>query len=220
MTRPLQIALIDDHQMFLDGLAEIIRTLDADYACTVFSTPSDALAAVDAGKAFDLIISDLVMAEMNGVAFLMALKARGVASPVLIISGIDTMPPIEKVLDAGASGFVSKAAPSKVLHRAIESALKGETFLTDDMWEVYAARGGKAPARSAGPPAAGGDLLGPRQVEVLRLIAEGCSNKHISEVLGISENTVKTHVRTIFRQLGVTRRTACLNKARSLGLVD
>lgn len=218
--QPVRIALVDDHRMFLDGLTEVIQALDTRYACTAFSSPSEAIAAIDGGETFDLVIADLVMPEMNGVALVLALKARAGAAPVLVISGVDTFPPIEKILETGARGFISKAAPSQTLHAAIRTVLAGETFLTGDVWERLSAGEGTAhlPALAGGDAA--GPLLGPRQVDVLRLLAEGCSNKKISEALGISENTVKTHVRAIFRQLNVTRRTACVNRARALGLVD
>tara|TARA_R110002124_G_scaffold56026_1_gene158546 strand:+ start:975 stop:1676 length:702 start_codon:yes stop_codon:yes gene_type:complete len=219
----IRIALIDDHHMFLDGLREVIRSLDRRYECTCFASPREAVRHIEAENSFDLIFCDLVMEEMNGVAFLQALKARHVRTPVLILSGIDTMPPVETVLNLGARGFVSKSAPSLVLRKAIDTVLEGEIFLSDEMWSLVDARprtfvqGGIS---EPSVPATGDQLIGPRQLEVLHLIAEGYSNKRISDVLNISENTVKTHIQFIFRQLGVSRRTACVSKARSLGLIS
>ncbi len=226
MTKPaaptLRIALIDDHHMFLDGLREVIRSLDERYDCTCFASPREAVRRIEADNNFDLIFCDLVMEEMNGVAFLQALKARHVRTPVLILSGIDTMPPVETVLNLGARGFVSKSAPSLVLRKAIDTVLEGEIFLSDEMWSIIDTRP-RAPAQGVSEPSApaiSDHLIGPRQLEVLELIAEGYSNKRISDVLNISENTVKTHIQFIFRQLGVSRRTACVSKARSLGLIN
>jgi DNA-binding NarL/FixJ family response regulator len=221
--RPVRIALIDDHHMFLDGLREVIKSLDQRYDCVSFASPREALRQIEAGTVFDLILCDLVMAEMNGVAFLQALKVRHVRMPVLILSGIDTMPPVETVLNLGARGFVAKSAPSSVLRKAINTVLEGEIFLSAEMWSLV---GNRSKALTSGPSGepdklvTGEILIGPRQIEVLNLIAEGYSNRHISEVLNISENTVKTHIQNIFRLMNVTRRTACVSKARSLGLIS
>lgn len=220
---PARIALIDDHHMFLDGLREVIKSLEQRYECTSFASPREALRQIEVGTVFDLILCDLVMAEMNGVAFLQALKVRHVRMPVLILSGIDTMPPVETVLNLGARGFVAKSAPSSELRKAINTVLEGEIFLSTEMWSLVGNRTNAPASGPSGEPdklATGEHLIGPRQIEVLKLIAEGYSNRHISEVLNISENTVKTHIQNIFRQMNVTRRTACVSKARTLGLIS
>lgn len=219
--RRIEIALVDDHRMFLDGLSEVINSLDPAYVCTAFASPRDAIATIEQGREYDLIVSDLVMEEMNGVAFILALQARRCTTPVLVVSGIDTLPPVEKVLRLGALGFVPKSAPTGMLGEAIRAALRGEIFLPPDLWTVIEDNP-KSPRVAANGPAPGLDdeLLGPRQIEVLRLMAEGYSNRRISEVLDISENTVKTHIKQIFRRLNVARRTACVSKARAIGLLD
>ncbi len=220
MPKTINIALIDDHRMFLDGLREVINSLSPDYTCQSYASPRHAISEIENGRIFDLIVSDFVMEEMNGIALILALKARQCNVPVLIVSGIDTLPPVEKVLQNGAMGFVPKSAPTEVLAKAIGTALKGNVFLPPELWSVIE----KSPSSPRVPtPQTGSDeagLIGPRQIEVLKLVAEGYSNKRISDVLAISENTVKTHIKQIFRQLNVTRRTACVSKAQSLGLLD
>ncbi|MDO8290461.1 MAG: response regulator transcription factor [Parvibaculum sp.] len=222
MTQSIRIALIDDHHMFLDGLREVIKSLDPRYQCVSFASPREAIRQIESGAVFELILCDLVMEEMNGVAFLQALKARHVRIPVLIVSGIDTMPPVETVLNLGARGFVAKSAPSSLLRRAINTVLDGEVFLSEEMWSLLGTQSRSSAAEPSNMiiPLSADQLIGPRQIEVLKLIADGYSNKRISDVLNISENTVKTHIQHIFRQLNVTRRTACVSKARSLGLIS
>ncbi|MBO6633900.1 response regulator transcription factor [Parvibaculum sp.] len=219
--RRIEIALVDDHRMFLDGLTEVINSLDPAYRCTGFASPREAIATIEEGREYDLIVSDLVMEEMNGVAFILALHARRCTAPVLIVSGIDTLPPVEKVLRLGALGFVPKSAPAGLLGKAIRSALDGEVFLPPDLWTVLEENPKSPRVSDAGAaPGLDDELLGSRQIEVLRLMAEGYSNKRISEVLDISENTVKTHIKLIFKRLNVARRTACVSKARTIGLID
>ncbi len=220
MSKNINIALIDDHRMFLDGLREVINSLSPDYVCESYASPRETIAEIENGRTFDLIVSDFVMEEMNGIALILALNARECRVPVLIVSGIDTLPPVEKVLQNGAMGFVPKSAPKEVLARGITAALKGEVFLPPELWAVMEA-GSTSPNAVRGEPRSQAEpLIGPRQMEVLKLVAEGYSNKRISDVLAISENTVKTHVKQIFRQLNVTRRTACVSKAQTLGLLD
>jgi len=222
MTDQIFIALVDDHQMFLDGLDAVITSLNSHYVCTSFSSPREAIRAIENGATYNLIISDLVMEEMNGVALILALQARKCSTPVLVVSGIDTLPPIEKVLRIGALGFVPKSAPKETLGEAIASSLRGDVFLPKELWSVIE----KNPSspntaiKNQEDTAEDNPLLAPRQIEVLSLIAEGYSNNRISDVLNISENTVKTHIKQIFRQLNVTRRTACVKKAQTLGLLD
>lgn len=222
MTNPTRIALIDDHRMFLDGLSAVIKSLDPAYECIGYASPTKAIADIEDGATYDLVVSDLVMEEMNGVAVILALQARNCTAPILIISGIDTLPPIEKVLRLGAQGFVPKSASKEVLGEAIRAAIRREVFLPPDLWSIVEADSHSPHTQANDPQASTGhDIqLGTRQLEVLRLVAEGYANKRISEILGISENTVKTHIKQIFRQLNVTRRTACMSKAQSLGLLD
>ncbi len=220
MSKTINIALIDDHRMFLDGLREVINSLSPHYECHSYASPRVAISEIENGRTFDLIVSDFVMEEMNGIALILALKARNCHIPVLVVSGIDTLPPVEKVLQNGAMGFVPKSAPTEVLAQGISAALKGEVYLPPELWTVMEAS--STSPHTVNPQLEREDdpLIGPRQMEVLRLVAEGYSNKRISDVLAISENTVKTHVKQIFRQLNVTRRTACVSKAQALGLLD
>lgn len=220
LLQTVRIAIVDDHQMFLDGLSEVIRQLDPHYECWGFDSPRKAIEAVEAGQKFDLVISDLVMAEMNGIAFVTAVRARRPLLPIMIVSGIDTAPPVEKVIDAGAFGFVPKSAGSNVLHQAIQAGLTGGTYISDDVWSYVTTETTSRRTNSTQTLPDADVHLGARQTEVLKLLAEGCSNKDIARILNISENTVKSHISSLFRQLGVSRRTACLNKARQLGLID
>lgn len=216
---PVRIALIDDHRMLLDGLTAVINSIDDGYECTGFVSPLAFLSEIENGRQFELTISDLIMDEMNGIALLQALQARNWQGPTLMISGVTTAPPIDKILAQGANGFVPKSADKATLAAAISVALEGEVYLPDELWNAL----DKLPRQEAsGAPAAltETDLLGNRQIEILQLVAEGYSNKQVSAVLGITENTTKTHMKTIFRQLNATRRTECVKKARALGLID
>lgn len=217
----VQIAVLDDHLMFLDGLSLMVQGAGKDYEVSGFSEPLELLKKIESGDRWNLIICDLIMNQMNGLAFVAAVCSRVKNIPILMLSGINTTPPIDEIRRLGAKGFVHKSSDNTVLLTAIETILSGKSYFLPDS---------DAPAQSSPidtQPAAGAQLtddnilpsLGARQLEVLRMIAKGASNKEISRLLSISENTVKTHLRQIFLELGVNKRTACVQRAQTLGII-
>ena len=211
-----KIALVDDHRMFADGLQALLQSAHDDLSVTTFEEPIACLQAMDSGARFDLVIIDLVMKGMNGMALLAALRKLNPPPRVMVLSGMAATPPIAEIRRLGASGFVTKTADINELLAAIEAVIGGETVFPDP-----AEGGAEAPPdsepswHSSDPPPA----LGKRQLEVLRLIGQGVTNKEIAARLDISENTVKTHMRAIFEALDVRTRTACHHKAVLLGLI-
>ena len=217
--KSIEIAIVDDHQMFADGLAGLISGIGDHYRCTPIASPLTALRMVGEGQRFDLIISDLIMDSINGIAFVKALRTRGARMPVLIVSGISTAPPIEEALRLGAQGFIPKSASSTMLAEALETVIAGDIFLPPKLWDIYQDNS-RSPA--AAYPAADEAVvrLSQRQLEVLQLVSEGYSNRRTAGVLQVSENTVKTHLKRIFQVLGVNTRAACVRRAQSLGMID
>ncbi len=221
MNSQIEIAIVDDHILFLDAITLLIEGLDPNYKVSRFASPIGLLTQVEQGRVFDLVLCDLIMNTMNGLAFLGALRAQSKSIPLIILSGINTPPPAADIRRIGGNGFVPKSAKNEVLIMAIKTVLAGGSFFRD-------ASGRYIPDQGAGESqrddVIGGGCdklpkLGVRQIEVLGLIANGCANKDIARNLSISENTVKTHLKQIFRELGVNKRTACVRKAQVLGLI-
>ncbi|MCY6381138.1 response regulator [Hoeflea prorocentri] len=219
MAKPVEVVIVDDHQMFADGLAGLISGIGDHYRCTSIASPLTALRMFEEGRRFDLVISDLIMDSINGIAFVKALRARGARMPVLIISGISTAPPVEEALRLGAQGFIPKTASSAMLDEALDTVLAGDIFLPPKLWDIY-----EHNSRSPAAMRQGADetsvKLSQRQLEVLQLVSEGYSNRRVAGVLQVSENTIKTHVKRIFQILDVNTRAACVRRAQSLGLID
>lgn len=215
-----KIAVIDDHRIFLEGITLLVKGMSDIFEVEGFSAPLEFLRTVETNAKFDLVICDLIMNAMNGLAFVAALRSQSETIPILMLSGINTAPPIDEVKRLGANGFVHKSAENEILKEAIQTVLNGQAYFSDGLgdsimrpesnsnadWET--AYNGKAMPK-----------LAARQIEVLRLIAEGATNKDVSKALMISENTVKTHLKQIFLELGVNKRTACVRKAQTLGLI-
>lgn len=210
--------MIDDHRLFLAGFTLLLEQFDKPFVVTPFGEPVSLLRSLDDGLIFDLIICDLVMPSMNGLAFAQALRDQS-SVPLMILSGINTYPPISEMKQLGVSGFVHKSADDAVLLAAIQTILAGKTSFPD-----AGEAGAEAPDSNFGDVVEPYEVesvpvLTPRQIEVLQLISNGASNAEISASLGISANTVKSHLRQIFDLLQVNKRTACVRAAQAFGLI-
>jgi len=215
-----EIAILDDHIIFLDAITLLIESLDARYKVSRFSSPIEILKDVEKGRKFDLILCDLIMNTMNGLAFLGALRSHTKSIPVIILSGINTAPPVRDIKRIGGNGFVHKSAQNDDLTKAIKTVLSGNNFFEDGLGNYIVEK--PSEARLAEDSLMDYETLprlGARQAEVLRLIANGYANKDIARNLSISENTVKTHLKQIFKELAVNNRTACVRKAQALGII-
>lgn len=221
MSGPVKIAIIDDHRIFLDGISLLVDGMEDAFDVVGFDVPADILNAVSSGAKFDLVICDLIMDAMNGLAFVAAFRTFSKTTPVLMLSGINTASPLEELKRLGGNGFVHKSASHDVLKEAIKTTLAGGYYFTSDIEGLHTEY--KTLSPSFGEDESFDDKtipqLATRQIEVLKLIANGATNKEISQSLSISENTVKSHLKQIFLALGVNKRTACVRKAQMLGLI-
>lgn len=192
----LSLLLVDDHQIFLDGLSLALAPLCADLQIRTAESAAAAEICLQ-DHSFDLILLDLRLPDMPGLELLQRWQQQGRMTPVAVLSASDSNLDAQAALAAGALGFISKSANSDALRQAVTRVLLGETL--------------PAPQASDKPQ------LTPRQLEILQLLAEGLPNKSISRQLGVSEDTVKTHLKSLFQELAVHTRTACVSAARQRG---
>lgn len=192
----LSLLLVDDHQIFLDGLILALAPLCADLQIRTAESAAAAEAYLQHAT-FDLILLDLRLPDMPGLELLQRWQQQGRMTPVAILSASDSNLDAQAALAAGALGFISKSANSVLLRQAVTRVLLGETL----------------PA----PQADDKPQITPRQLEILQLLAEGLPNKSISRQLGVSEDTVKTHLKSLFQEFAVHTRTACVSAARQRG---
>ena len=127
MSASRRIALVDDHRMFAEGFSALLSTLRADYSVEVYSDPVEFLKGFGQAAGYDLIILDLVMRSMNGLALLAAIREQKSRTPVLMLSGIGAEPPLAEMKKLGARGFVHKSADTGELIAAVDSILAGGT---------------------------------------------------------------------------------------------
>jgi len=214
----MRILVVDDHQLFLEGLRMVLQSLGPDVEILQARDGAAALQAVEAND-LELILLDLNMPGVDGLAILQSLAERQLWIPTVILSASDDLVQIHRALELGALGFISKSAHSREMLGALRDVLRGDVYIPPDLrlglQRLQRTRNG-APA---GNPALQRYGITPRQHEVLRLLARGYSNQQIAETLFLSEHTVKSHVKALFSALHVSNRTECARAAEHAGLL-
>ena len=198
------IYLIDDHQMFAEAMKTVVSGIIQDCTVKAFTAAEDALKSIHT-ETPQLVILDLEMSGVNGLMLLDILSQNGKNIPVLVCSGNLCDENKQRVMSAGARGFLSKAEGTEEIKHAITAVLAGENYPQNasDYIDQQCQ-----------------DLLSNRQRVILTLMQSGMGNAAIADTLCLSTNTIKTHIRLMYNTLDVTSRIECLNKAREMGLLD
>lgn len=202
----MRLLICDDHALFREGLELVLEQLGPASLTSVGDAES-ALARVREDDGFDLVLLDLRLPGMSGFEALDALRREHPDVPVVVLSASENVGDVRAVLARGASGFIPKSARGSVLLEALRQVLAGHVYVPEVLVD----------AGEPGVPVASRVLTG-RQIEVLRLLARGLTNREIAEVLRISEETAKTHVKHIYEALDVSNRTEAAMRMRELGL--
>jgi DNA-binding NarL/FixJ family response regulator len=202
----IRLLIADDHALILEGLAATIGRQDD---MTVVAKASNGREAVELWSTHrpDVSLLDLRMPELNGVGVIREVRDLNVSARVIVHTTYDTDEEIYQAIRAGAKAYLLKDAPLEELLDAIRKVHAGETCIPP-------ALGAKLASRMSGEAMTG------REMDVLRLLARGKSNKEIGAALFISETTVKTHVRSIFAKLSVVSRTEAIAAANQRGLIQ
>jgi len=213
----MKILICDDHPLFRAGLRLVLGDLDDSTELLDAASAEETFRIADAEPDLDLVLLDLGMPGMDGLAALGVLRERFPALPVVIVSASERHADVRAAIDRGAAGFIPKSSSAPVLLAALRLVLSGGVYLPP---LVLATSTAAAPASS---PAADrrrerAAALTPRQLEVLDLMAKGRTNREICEALGIAEGTTKAHVATILEALDVANRTEAAAVMRDLGL--
>jgi two-component system, NarL family, nitrate/nitrite response regulator NarL len=201
MTR-VKLLIVDDHPLFRDGLAALLCQANADTVVRQAASAEEALRTVDE-EIFDAMFMDLVMPGLCGEPAIREFARRHPDLPVVVLSSSESPSDVRRVINAGASGYIPKSATAQTVVSALRLVLSGNIYVPPLL--VSAA----ARAADLEQPDAPRSLaqLTDRQVDVLRYLRDGLSNKEISANLGIAEKTVKVHIAAIFKTLNVVNRT-------------
>lgn len=204
----IRLGIAEDHGVVRAGLAELVQTFEG---IELVATAADGAEAVDRFRELkpDVVLMDLEMPRLDGIEATKQVLRHSPETRVVVLTSFSDQARIVRALDAGAVGYMLKDAAPEDLAEAIRTAARDESPL-----DPKAARALLAARWEPAPD----EKLSDREREVLAMVASGLPNKLISRRLGISEKTVKTHLTSIFRQLGVTDRTQAALWAERHGL--
>jgi DNA-binding NarL/FixJ family response regulator len=214
-----RVLIVDDQAVVRAGVARILGPEDG-FEVVAECDDGDQVPAAVAEHRPDVVLMDVRMRRVDGVAATRALAATGSAPPVLVLTTFDDDDVLWGALEAGAAGFVLKDASAEEIIAATRAVAGGAAWLDPAVTErvLRRARGAGAPSPSASGPARIPALSG-REHDVLRLMATGATNLEIARALYVSEATVKTHVGSIFSKLAVRDRAAAIVYAYDHGVV-
>jgi len=204
----IRLVIADDHPVVRGGLAQLVSGFD-DVELVGQAADGAEAVALCAERSPDVVLMDLEMPVLDGIEATRRIRAESPGVAVVVLTSFSDRERILRALDAGAAGYLLKDADPAELARAVRAAARGDAPL-----DPKAARA-LLSARTEGSP---GDALSEREREVLLMVAEGLPNKLIARRLEISEKTVKAHLTSVFRRIGVTDRTQAALWAERNGL--
>lgn len=204
----MKCLLVDDHALVRDALALLIALHHPQVDLRQAGRLRDALALLAQEPNVDLVLLDLALPDSDGIATLAALREAAPDTRIVVLSADERAETVLAAIDAGAAGFIPKSTESGVLRQALATVLAGGVYLPSK-------DGPSAERASASAVELG---LTPRQVDVLRMLVDGGSNKRIARALDLAPSTVKTHLEAIFERLQVNSRTQAVVAAARLGL--
>ena len=201
----MRLLLIEDHAMIRQGMGLLLRQLYPTIVVREASTALEGLQLLGSEEPFDVVLLDFYLPDASGGAMVQDYVTRS-GAPVVILSGSNNPQDIAAAMKAGAKGYIVKSSKPATLHHVLELTLSGESFFP---WESAGAGSAiSRPLVDAGerPFSEQPNLTG-RQRQILRLVAEGKSNKEIARALDILEGTVKAHLRFLMKHLNAKNRT-------------
>ena len=202
----IRILIAEDHAVVRDGLAAVLKFEPDMTVVGLAKNGHEAVAQFRELKP-NVVLMDLAMPELDGAGAILAIRGEFPDARILVLTTYDNDESVFRALENGARGYLLKDCSTADLLTAIRKINVGGTYVSE-----------RAAARLAERTMAGGPLS-PREIEVLRWIAEGKSNKEIATLLFISEGTVKTHVLSIHEKLGVGDRTEAVVTAIKRGIL-
>lgn len=185
----VKVVLVEDHQMFREWLTQMLGRDSGCEVCGEADNIQDAQRIIQATNP-DIVIVDITLKGSSGLELIKDLRAQGLHIPVLVLSMHDEALYAERVLRAGARGYISKHEASSTLSKAIRHVLSGQVYLSEGMTATLLEKvsGRKTPSSTSGL-----ELLADRELEVFQLIGKGHNGREIAQLLHLGETTVDTY---------------------------
>ena len=206
MTEPISVLIVDDHPLFRSGVSSL---LGSQTDMRIVGEASDGLEALALFRQHrpDVTLMDLQMPRMDGVEAIEAIRAEFPNARIIVLTTYKGDAQALRALKAGASGYLLKSLLHKELVETIRVVVAGRRVIPPEIAAEIAGH-------------AGDETLSEREIEVLRSVARGNSNKRVAEELGITEETVKAHLRQILAKLAANDRTHAVTIAIKRGIID
>ena len=219
--KTLKILIADDHELFVDGISHILKKLADEIEITRSNNAEDTIILLESGSEYDLILTDLDMPGMNGMSILQRMHEKNLWLPIVVVSAEDNVNVIRTALNSGALGFIPKSHNSQQMLNALHSILDGDIYIPPEIEKQLETVGTHRPPKDAtSNQALQNSGISQRQYDVLKLLAQGYSNKQIATTLFLTEHTVKAHLSALFKNLNAANRTECVKTAFKRGVLS
>lgn len=204
-TSPIRVLVIDDHPVVRAGLTSMLGTQSELQVIGAASSGEEALDIIQRDRP-DVVLLDLRMPGINGIDMLLTAKKRGFPVSAIILTSYETDEDIYRSVQAGAQGYLLKDTPLKEMLEAIRTVKSGKRYIPSPIAQRLADRMMRTE-------------LTARELEILKMLAKGPTNKQIGHALGISDYTVRNHVNSIIEKLEVSDRTEAATTAIQRGII-
>ena len=208
----MKILLVDDHPLFIEGMRGILQRLDDAAVIQTSGSCEEALGLIEKDDDIDLLLLDLNLPGMSGLDGMQQLRHHLPATSIVLLSASEDRNKVLRAIELGAKGYIPKSSTSEIIITALQLVLSGGVYFPMAVLDTINSSHAKTSNGN-------GHTLTLRQIEVLRLLAEGHPNKTIAEKLHMAENTVRVHVSAILRFLEVSNRTEAGLVASRMGLL-
>ena len=208
----MKIFLVDDHPLFIEGMRGILQRLDDAAVIQTSGSCEEALGLIEKDDDIDLLLLDLNLPGMSGLDGMQQLRHHLPTTSIVLLSASEDRNKVLRAIELGAKGYIPKSSNSEIIITALQLVLSGGVYLPMAVLDTINSSQAKTSNGN-------GYTLTLRQIEVLRLLAEGHPNKTIANKLHMAENTVRVHVSAILRFLEVSNRTEASLVASRMGLL-
>ena len=208
----MKILLVDDHPLFIEGMRGILQRLDDAVVIQTSGSCEEALGLIEIDGNIDLLLLDLNLPGMSGLDGMQQLRHQLPATSIVLLSASEDRNKVLRAIELGAKGYIPKSSTPEIIITALQLVLSGGVYLPMAVLDTINSSQAKTSNGN-------GHTLTLRQIEVLRLLAEGHPNKTIADKLHMAENTARVHVSAILRFLEVSNRTEAGLVASRMGLL-
>lgn len=221
----MKILVADDHELFLKGLELILKDFSPEVELVFAKNYLEIFETIKNQTDFNLVLTDLAMPGANWLDAIKKIHEALPETPIIILSAVFDREIVQKTIEIGAAGYISKTASNAVIISAVNLVLSGGVYIPPELLKNTSESEFNLLKQVENVPESEDirekvKILSPRQIEVLTLISQGKSNKQIAYELGLTEGTIKLHVTAILKLLNVYNRTGAVAEATHLGLIN